>query len=72
MRAMKCDRCGKLYEYYDGRKLFRNGEKANALFLMDEKYFSRRSFDLCPECMGEFERFIRGGAVSIAEKQEVE
>ena len=71
MRAKKCDRCCKLYEHYSGRKQFGDGEEANALFLidrdLDENYFSRRTFDLCPECMGELERFIRGGAVSAEE-----
>nr|DAO23094.1 MAG TPA: Protein of unknown function (DUF983) [Caudoviricetes sp.] len=62
---------GTFYEHYDGRKLFSGSEKANALFLidrdLDEKYWSRRVLDLCPECMQDFERFIRGGAVSAAE-----
>lgn len=75
MRAKKCDRCGKLYEHYDGKMAFGKGEKANALSLidrdLDERYWSRRTLDLCPECMVEFERFIRGGAVSIG-KVEVE
>nr|DAT32178.1 MAG TPA: Zn-ribbon containing protein [Caudoviricetes sp.] len=72
MRARKCDRCGKYYEHYEGRTQFRAGEKANALLLidrdLDEKYWSRRALDLCPECMQDFDRFIRGGAVSAAEK----
>lgn len=75
MRARKCDRCCKFYEHYDGRNLFKGGEKANALRLidrdLDEKYWSRRDLDLCPECMQGFERFIRGGAVSAAEGEEV-
>lgn len=75
MRAKKCDRCGKFYEHYGGQTKFRLGEKANALHLidrdLDEKYWSRKIYDLCPECMGEFEKFICGGAVSAAEKEEV-
>lgn len=35
MRAKKCDRCGKLFEHYDGIKEFKNTEKANALLLID-------------------------------------
>lgn len=75
MRAMKCDRCGKFYEHYEGRTKFRAGERANALRLidldLDEKYWPRKTYDLCPACMGEFERFVRGGAVTAAEKGEV-
>ena len=49
MRAKKCDRCGKLYEHYDGNKEFKNTEKANALFLIDR---------LCPDCMKNLEEFL--------------
>lgn len=76
MRARKCDRCCKFYEHYDGQNLFKGGEEANALRLidrdLDEKYWLRRDLDLCPECMQDFERFIRGGAVSAAEGEGVE
>lgn len=56
MRAKKCDRCGKFYDHYDGMSRFRGGCKANALVLIDRdldgKYWSRKSYDLCPACMG--------------------
>lgn len=72
MRAKKCDRCGKYYEHYEGQTRFRASERANALLLIDrdleEKYWSRKTYDLCPECMKMLERFVRGGAVSVAEK----
>jgi len=75
MRAKKCDRCGKFYEHYEGHRKFRAGERANALRLidldLDDKYWPRKTYDLCPACMGEFEAFIRGGAVSAAEKGKV-
>lgn len=75
MRAKKCDRCGKFYDHYDGGSRFSGGCKANALVLidrdLDKKYWSRKTYDLCPACMGEFETFIRGGAVSAAEKEEM-
>ena len=75
MRAKKCDRCGKFYDHYDGHSRFNGGCKANALLLidrdLDEKYWSRKTYDLCPAYMGKFETFIRGGAVSAAEKEEV-
>ena len=55
MRAKKCDRCGKLYEQYDGSKEFKEQGKANAIIFidrdLDNKYWSRNSYDLCPECM---------------------
>lgn len=71
MLAKRCDRCGQYYEHYEGQAQFKGGERANAVCLIDrdleEKYWSRRTCDLCPACMVEFERFIRGGAVSAAE-----
>ena len=62
MRAMKCDRCGKLYEHYDGSKQFKNTEKANGLQLTDtdlnRNYWDRKSYDLCPDCMDKLEKFL--------------
>lgn len=67
MRAKKCDRCSKLYEHYDGSKKFRDTEKANALILidsnLDNKYWSRRNLDLCPDCMKMLEVFIKNEEV---------
>ena len=69
MGAMKCDRCGKLYEHYAGAKQFRDGERANALILidrdMDKKYWTRSDYDFCPECMEGLEAFIHDGAISV-------
>lgn len=60
---MKCDRCGKLYEHYDGSKQFKNTKKANGLQLIDKdidrKYWSRESYDLCPDCMKGLEKFLK-------------
>lgn len=62
MRAMKCDRCGKLHEHYEGVERFKNTEKANAVTLIDKdldrKYWSRKTYDLCPDCMEELEIFL--------------
>lgn len=62
MRAKKCDRCGKLYEHYDGSKNFKENGKANGLILidrdLDKKYWSRKDYDLCPECMGLIVSFL--------------
>ena len=50
MRAKKCDRCGKLYEHYDGSKNFKENGKANGLILidrdLDKEYWSRKDYDL--------------------------
>lgn len=65
MRAKKCDRCGKLYEQYDGSKEFKEQGKANAIIFidrdLDNKYSSRNSYDLCPECMAQLISFISEG-----------
>ena len=62
MRAKKCDRCGKLFEHYDGAKEFKHTERANAILLidrdLDNKYWSRKSYDLCPECMKMIEELL--------------
>lgn len=62
-RVKKCDRCGKFYEHYDGSKVFNDSEKANGvLFIdrdLDNKYWSRRSYDLCVDCMRKLEAFIK-------------
>lgn len=65
MRAKKCDRYGKLFEHYDGNKEFKNTEKANGFILidrdLDNKYWGRKDYDLCPECMKKLEDFLKGG-----------
>ena len=62
-RVKKCDRCGKFYEQYAGYKEFKNSEKANGvLFIdrdLDNKYWSRMSYDLCVDCMRKLEAFIK-------------
>ena len=61
--AKKCDRCGKLHEYYSGNTEFKNTERANGvLFIdrdLDREYWSRESYDLCPDCMRKLEAFIK-------------
>ena len=70
-RAKKCDRCGKLHEHYDGIKEFKNSEKANGVILidrdLDNKYWSRESYDFCPDCMRKLEKFIKNEEVSADE-----
>ena len=70
-RAKKCDRCGKLHEHYDGCKEFKNSEKANGVILidrdLDNKYWPRKSYDFCPDCMRKLETFIKNEEVSADE-----
>ena len=70
--AMKCDRCGKLYEYYEGIREFNNSEKANGVLFIDRennKYCKRKSYDLCPDCMKKFEAFIKNDEDDIGCKE---
>lgn len=55
----KCDRCRKLYEYYPtGKKLqFNSIRKIQRNAIGNTIYYSD-AIDLCPECMGEFEKFM--------------
>ena len=68
MRARKCDRCGKLYESYAGSKDFKTNGNANGLLTidrdMDNKYWSRKTYDLCPECMKKLQTFLKGTDLS--------
>lgn len=65
MLAKKCDRCGRLYECYDGRKVFPKS-LSNSISLRDTdcegKFWSRARFDLCEDCMTKLESFLYGGA----------
>lgn len=59
-RARKCDRCGKLYETYNTKN---DEKKINGLMTLniddDRRYYSHGIMDLCPECMEEFQRWIK-------------
>lgn len=65
MLAKKCDRCGRLYEHYDGQKVFPKS-RSNSLSLRDtdceRKFWTRDCFDLCEDCMTKLESFLYGGA----------
>ena len=67
MRAKKCDRCGRFYESYDGSREFKNTKRSNAVILiyrdLNNKYWSRESFDLCQNCMRKLEKFIENKEV---------
>lgn len=72
MRAQKCDRCGKFHEHYYGIKEFKKTEKANAVLLIDKdldnKYWSRKTFDLCPDCTRNLEQFVNNEEMKPYEK----
>lgn len=56
--ALKCDRCGRLYEHYQGVEIVEGGNKYHAITL--ENRYDHKWYDLCPECMGKLIEFIRG------------
>lgn len=47
--ALKCDRCGKLYESYGGVQLCESGAYYRAISLNGS--WSNQGFDLCEDCM---------------------
>lgn len=63
MRAMKCDRCGKLYEFYMGSIEFKNNEISNGIILVDRvpdgKWSRRKDIDFCFECMQELVSWLK-------------
>ena len=57
--AMKCDRCGKLYESYNTKKDNKNINGFIQVNLdVDRKYYSHGVTDLCPDCMKEFQNWM--------------
>lgn len=59
MQAKKCDRCKKLYEYYENQNRF---NAAAMIRINDVGVISRDGphYDLCPECMNKFDKFLNG------------
>lgn len=55
--AYKCDRCGKLYENYDGIRVVENGNGYNIMILA--KGVNTYTYDLCPGCMQKLVDFIK-------------
>lgn len=62
--AKKCDRCGVLYEIYNGIKIERGGNSFNWLRLFTTHGVAYREFELCPECMTKLVGFLKGEEVS--------
>ena len=58
--AMKCDRCGKFCEYYTEHITSKETNEANEFTLINmyDMYSDRKAYDLCPECMRKFKKFL--------------
>lgn len=60
--AKKCDRCGNFYEHYGKEEYEPNG----MAFIYKGKDCSfhkiHKIFDLCPDCLGKLDKFIRNVA----------
>lgn len=52
MQAMKCDRCGKIFKEHEGMLVNTELER---IYLKN-----RKTYDLCSDCMKEFEDFLEG------------
>lgn len=55
-RAYKCDRCGELYESYEGENRYDGLKPTKVMFrctTKDRKYYDTQFFDLCQKCMKE-------------------
>lgn len=60
--AKKCDRCGKLYEYYPkGSKVQYNGVRRVKIRPDGCQSEQDCDLDFCPECMSEFDKFMTNG-----------
>ena len=60
MQARKCDRCGKLYEIYNGLEVVKGGDIYNTVRLEKENIANiYKKLDLCPECMEKLVNFIK-------------
>lgn len=57
--ALKCDRCGKLYEHYKGIRVESRGNDYCSMSLYTGDGWKRRDYDLCPECMTKLVEFIK-------------
>ena len=55
--ALKCDRCGKLYETYVGIRLVENGNSYYCFLLAGNG--KHKTYDLCKECMSSLIDWIK-------------
>lgn len=56
--AKKCDRCGKLYEHYDGIRVVEN-DSCYHIMRLENDTINTRVYDMCPECMQKLVDFIK-------------
>lgn len=60
--AKKCDRCGKLYEPYNGEN---DCKKINGIMILNigirGKYYGHGPIDLCPKCKESFNQWLFAG-----------
>ena len=59
--AKKCDRCGRLYEFYDGERVFASGARYTKFCLCHHSTCAEHNFDLCPPCMKSLMIWIASG-----------
>ena len=57
--AKKCDRCGKLYEHYNGKPFIDDGSEYNWVRIYTTHGSAWRDFDLCPDCMTKLIAFLK-------------
>lgn len=57
--ALKCDRCGKLYENYKGIRIGDRGAYYCCMSIITSDGWVRRGYDLCPECMTKLVEFLK-------------
>lgn len=64
MDARKCDRCGACFDYDCGGTSTATGMKYEARFIKE------KSFDLCPDCMDAFYKFMGIGNAEVPADEE--
>lgn len=64
-KALKCDRCGKLYELDEDKRLIFDGRYLSILIAGSSNGHSFHSpFDICQQCAKEFVTWFKLGGVS--------
>jgi len=62
-KMMKCDFCNEIYEY--SHVDFGKSKNVNAIALIDKdfenKYYIRKCFDLCPNCIEKIKNLNKNG-----------
>lgn len=53
-QAMKCDRCGVLYEPYENTNQIKTGTYS----IENKCVYNSKAYDLCPDCMNWLQRFL--------------